>query len=46
VHRTRKYYTTTSGERLIAAGLQLTERILLPALERTKHRRKHVRSSS
>jgi len=46
VQGTRKYCATASGERLIAAGPQLTQRILLPALERTKHRRKHARSSS
>jgi hypothetical protein len=45
VHGTRKYYPTANGERLIAAGLQLTQRIILPALEPNKHRRKHVRSS-
>jgi hypothetical protein len=46
VHGTRKYYPTASGERLIAAGLQLTERLLIPALQRTKDRRKRVRSLS
>jgi hypothetical protein len=29
---TRKYYPTARGESLIIAGLQLTERIILPAL--------------
>ena len=46
VQGTRKYYPTASGERLIAAGLQLTARVLLPALERTKDPRKHVRCLS
>jgi hypothetical protein len=32
VHGTRKYYPTARGQRLIAAGLQLTHRIILPHL--------------
>lgn len=32
VKGTRKYYPTSRGERLVMAGLQVTERIILPAL--------------
>jgi hypothetical protein len=32
VKGTRKYYPTPRGENLLIAGLQVTERIILPAL--------------